>query len=486
MNNQTNIIQGMFWKFGERILAQGISFLVSVVLSRILLPSDYGTVALVLIFINIANVFVTSGFSTALVQNKNASELDFSTNFYCSLALSAVVYGIVFGAAPYIADFYQMPELKTILRVFSLRIPISSFSAIQHAYVERNMLFKKYFLSTLLGTIVSGIVGISMALMNFGVWALVSQYFTNTIIDIIVLFITVPWRPHFLFSLKSAKSMISYGWKILASDLSGTLFDQIRSLLIGKAYSSSDLAYYNKGKQLPDLISVNVCATLMTVLFPAISNVNDNIEEVKQITHKALLLLSYIMFPLLFGLAGIARPLVKFLYTDKWMNAILYIQILCVASMINMSSSVSLQVIKALGRSDVILKMEFIKKPIYLLLLFIGIQKGPLYVAVTMAIYNIFECFMNSISLEKVGKYSLKNQVMDVIGHLFMSAIMMLAIFPLSYLKISSFLILILQITCGALVYIILSIVMKDNAFLYLLKTLTKIIKIRKHEATML
>ena len=325
-----------------------------------------------------------------------------------------------------------------------------------------------------------------MALMNFGVWALVSQYFTNTIIDIIVLFITVPWRPHFLFSLKSAKSMIGYGWKILASDLSGTLFDQIRSLLIGKAYSSSDLAYYNKGKQLPDLISVNVCATLMTVLFPAISNVNDNIEEVKQITHKALLLLSYIMFPLLFGLAGIARPLVKFLYTDKWMNAILYIQILCVASMINMSSSVSLQVIKALGRSDVILKMEFIKKPIYLLLLFIGIQKGPLYVAVTMAIYNVFECFMNSISLEKVGKYSLKNQVMDVIGHLFMSAIMMLAIFPLSYLKISSFLILILQITCGALVYIILSIVMKDNAFLYLLKTLTKIIKIRKHEATML
>lgn len=476
----------MFWKFGERILAQGISFLVSVVLSRILLPSDYGTVALVLIFINIANVFVTSGFSTALVQNKNASELDFSTNFYCSLALSAVVYGIVFGAAPYIADFYQMPELKTILRVFSLRIPISSFSAIQHAYVERNMLFKKYFLSTLLGTIVSGIVGISMALMNFGVWALVSQYFTNTIIDIIVLFITVPWRPHFLFSLKSAKGMISYGWKILASDLSGTLFDQIRSLLIGKAYSSSDLAYYNKGKQLPDLISVNVCATLMTVLFPAISNVNDNIEEVKKITHKALLLLSYIMFPLLFGLAGIARPLVKFLYTDKWMNAILYIQILCVASMINMSSSVSLQVIKALGRSDVILKMEFIKKPIYLLLLFIGIQKGPLYVAITMAIYNVFECFMNSISLEKVGEYSLKNQVMDVIGHLFMSAIMMLAIFPLSYLKISSFLILILQITCGALVYIILSIVMKDNAFLYLLKTLTKIIKIRKHEATML
>lgn len=477
MNSKTSIIQGMFWKFGERILAQGISFLVSVVLSRILLPSDYGTVALVLVFINIANVFVTSGFSTALVQNKNASELDFSTNFYCSLALSIVVYCIAFGAAPYIADFYQMPELKIILRVFSLRIPISSISAIQHAYVERNMLFKKYFLSTLLGTIVSGIVGISMALMNFGVWALVSQYFTNTIIDIIVLFITVPWRPHFLFSLKSARSMISYGWKILASDLSGTLFDQLRSLLIGKAYSSSDLAYYNKGKQLPDLLSVNVCATLMTVLFPAISNVNDNIEEVKKITHKALELLSYIMFPLLLGLAGIAGPLVEFLYTDKWMNAIGYIQILCVASMINMSSTVSLQVIKALGRSDVILKMEFIKKPIYLILLLIGIKIGPLSVAITMAIYNVIEYFMNSISLARVGQYALKNQVMDVLRHLFMSVIMGLAIFPLSCLKISPLLVLILQITCGVLVYLILSIITKDNAFLYLIKALTKFIK---------
>lgn len=477
MNSKTSIIQGVFWKFGERILAQGISFFVSVVLSRILLPSDYGTVALVLVFINIADVFVTSGFSTALVQNKNASELDFSTNFYCSFVLSLVVYGIVFGAAPYIADFYQMPELKTILRVFSLRIPISSFSAIQHAYVERNMLFKKYFFSTLLGTIVSGIVGITMALMKFGVWALVFQYFTNTIIDIIILFITVPWRPHFLFSIESAKSMISYGWKILASDLSGTLFDQLRSLMTGKAYSSSDLAYYNKGKQLPDLISVNVCATLMTVLFPAISNVNDSIEEVKTITHKALVLSSYIMFPLLLGLVGIAEPLVKFLYTDKWMNAIIYIQILCVASMINMSSSVSLQVIKALGRSDVILKMEFVKKTIYIILLFIGIHSGPLYVAITMAIYNIFECFMNSVSLAKVGQYSLKNQVSDVIGHLFMSVIMLLVIFPLSNLKFSPLLILILQITCGIFVYSILSIITRDYAFIYLYKTLTKFIK---------
>lgn len=269
---KNKVFSGLIWKFAERILAQGVSFIVSVVLARILMPSDYGIVALILVFINIANVFVTSGFSTALVQNKDANSVDFSTNFYCSFALSILVYGILFAIAPFLSQFYEMPDLALILRVFALRIPLSAYSAIQHAYVERYMIFKRYFFSTLGGTLISGVVGIMMAYNGFGAWALIAQYFTNTIVDILVLSITVPWHPEFRFSWKSAKSMMNYGWKILVADLSGTFFDQLRSLIVGKAYTSADLAFYNKGNQLPSLITTNISSSIMTVLFPAIAN----------------------------------------------------------------------------------------------------------------------------------------------------------------------------------------------------------------------
>ena len=210
MNNENlknSIFSGVFWKFAERILAQGVSFIVSVILARILMPSDYGIVALILEYIIIAEVLVTSGFSTAFVQNKEANRIDFSTNFYCSLAVSVLVYLILFIAAPFIEKFYDMQRLALVLRVFALRIPLSAYSAIQHAYVERHMIFKRYFFSTLGGTLISGVVGIIMAYKGFGAWALIAQYFTNTIVDILDLSITVPWHPELVFSWKSAKSM---------------------------------------------------------------------------------------------------------------------------------------------------------------------------------------------------------------------------------------------------------------------------------------
>ena len=468
------IMQGMLWKFAERILAQGVSFLVSVVLSRLLLPDDYGVVALVLVFINIANVFVTSGFSTALIQKKGADETDFSTNFYCCFALSLVIYVVIFLCAPFIAGFYGMPDLTLIVRVFSIRIPISSISSIQHAYVEKNMLFKRFFLSTLLGTVLSGIVGILMALLHFGVWALIAQYFTNTIVDIVVLLITVPWRPRLIFSTKSAREMTNYGWKILASDLSGTMFDQLRSLLIGKVYLPSDLAYYNKGKQLPDLISVNVCASLMTVLFPAISNVNDDSDKVKLISEKALSILSYIMFPMFLGLASIAKPLVLCLYSEKWADAIIYIQVLAIAAMLSATSTVSLQAIKAVGRSDLILKMEFLKKPVYLVLLLIGIILGPIHIAVTMTIYNIFEWLLDSITLSSITHFTLCDQLKTILGPLGMSTIMALLIYPLSWIKATELVVLLLKVVCAIVSYIIMSIITKNESF----STILDILKI--------
>lgn len=470
---KNRIFSGLFWKFGERILAQGVSFAVSVVLSRLLLPDDYGVVAIVLIFINIANVFVTSGFSTALVQKKDATDVDFSTNFYCSLVMSLIVYIVMFFISPVIANFYVMPDLALIIKVFSLRIPLSAFSAIQHAYVERHMLFKRYFFSTLFGTIVSGVVGIVFAYNGFGVWALIAQYFTNTIIDILVLLITIDWKPKALFSWKSAKNMMSYGSKILLADLSGTFFDQLRALIIGKIYTSSDLAFYNKGNQLPNLITTNVSASVMTVLFPAISNINDDRVRVKELTRKSTKTMAYIILPMLLGLACISKPLITILFTKKWIETVPYIQILSIACAVGMIGAISLQTIKAIGRSDIILKLEFIKKPVYVVLLVAGAFISPLAVAITMLIYNIFGTLVNSYQLSKVINYSLREQFIDLKESFLMCLIMSGVIYPMSFWKANCWIIIGSQILLGVGVYLGMSIITHNESY-YAIKNLIK------------
>lgn len=471
MNSESlkkSIFSGVFWKFSERILAQGVSFIVSVILARILMPSDYGIVALILVFINLANVFVTSGFSTALVQNKDANSVDFSTNFYCSLAISLLVYLVLFIFAPYIEDFYSMDGLSLVLRVFALRIPLSAYSAIQHAYVERHMIFKRYFFSTLGGTLISGVVGILMAYKGFGAWALIAQYFTNTIVDIIVLSITVPWHPELVFSWKSAKSMMNYGWKILVADLSGTFFDQLRSLIVGKAYTSADLAFYNKGNQLPSLITTNISTSIMSVLFPAIANISEEKTRVKEITRKAVKIMSFVMFPMLFGLAAVSGPLINVLFTSKWALAVPFVQILSISSAISLIGGVSLQAIKAIGKSDIILKLEVYKKPVYVLLLIIGVKINVTAVAVTMLLYSIYGNVVNAGPLKKEIDYTYREQLKDLSPAFLMSGVMGLLVYMVSYLKLNNVLLLFIQVLVGIALYLGMAMVFKVDTLKYL------------------
>ena len=466
---KSRVFFGIIWKFSERILAQSVSFIVSVILARLLLPEEYGIVSLVLVFINLANVFVVSGFATALVQNKNAADVDFSTNFYCGLALSVLIYAILFFAAPWIAAFYAIPRLVPVLRVFALRIPISSVSAIQHAYVERHMIFKRFFFSTLFGTLLSGAAGIALAYAGFGVWALVAQYFTNTVVDILILGITVPWRPRLLFSWASAKAMMRYGWKILAADLSGTFFNYLRSLMIGRVYTSADLAYYEKGTQFPGLIHSNLSSTIMTVLFPAIANVSEDRERVKAMTRRAVQVTAYVMFPFLFGLAAVAEPLVLVLLTDKWAAAVPFVRILSFSSAIGLISDASLQSMKAIGRSDVVLRLEFVKKPVYVLLLLVGIRISVTAVAVTALVYSVYGTMMNARPLKKYLRYSYQEQLSDLKIPALLSCAMAGTIGLISFLHLGNLPMLVLQILTGAGFYIAASWILKVDSLFYLL-----------------
>jgi O-antigen/teichoic acid export membrane protein len=312
-----DVIKNLIWKFSERMLAQVVTFVVSIVLARLLSPAEYGTIALVMVFITIADVFANAGFGNALIQKLHVDNVDYSSVLYLSLGISFIIYGILFISAPYIADFYNSASLCMVLRVLGIRVPIAAFNSVQQAYVSKNMLFKRFFFSTLFGTLLSGVVGCVMAYNGFGIWSLVGQYLTNTIVDTTVLWFTVKWRPDLVFSFKRVKTLFSFGWKLLVSSLLDTGYQQLRSLVIGGKYTSSDLAYYNRGQQYPQLVVTNVNTSISSVLFPAISKNQENLEVVKNMTRRAIKTSSYIMWPLMFGLAIVSKPLVSWMLTDK-------------------------------------------------------------------------------------------------------------------------------------------------------------------------
>ncbi len=471
-NNQ--IFSGLFWKFGERIIAQGVSFLVSMILARLLMPEQYGTVALVLVFINLANVFVTNGLGDALIQKKNSDKKDFSTIFYCSVIMSILLYLILFFSAPSIASFYQNDELIDIIRILSIQIPLAAIKNIQHSYVSKHMMFKKFFYSTLGGTLISGIIGIYLAYNGFGVWALVAQYLINSTIDILILFLTVNWKPSLDFSTKSAKTLLSYGWKLILSQFINTLYTELRSLLIGKVYTSGDLAAYNKGNQFPSLLITNINSSISSVLFPAMSKIGDDKLKLKELTRKSIKLSSYILFPLLTGLIIVAEPLIVLLLTDNWLVCVPFLQISCLYWMFQPSQTANVQAIKAAGRSDICLKLEIIKKIIGVLLIFITINISVYAVVIANAVFAGISALINIIPNKKLIAYGVKEQIIDVFPSLILSIAMFVACYQVNWLNTNHIVTIFLQIVVGIIVYITGSWLLKIDSFKYILNIIKK------------
>lgn len=467
LRNKT--LGSLLWKFAESFGAQGISFVVSMVLARILMPDEYGTIAIVTVIISLCNVFVNSGLGTALIQKKDADELDFSTVFYFSLGVSAVIYLFLFFLAPYIATYYSDELLCEVIRIMAISIIIASFNTVQHAYVSRHMQFKRFFFSTLGGTIGSAVVGITMAYRGLGVWALVGQYLFNSTVDTIVLFCTIEWKPKLMFSWKRWQDLFSYSWKLLISSLIDTTYNNLRSLIIGKQYTSADLAYYNKGKQFPDMISSNILTAIENVLFPAISIKQNNIESVKSMVRRFIKTGSYLMMPLMIGLAVVSKPLVTLILTDKWQFCVPYIQIYCVVGFLQPIQTANQQAIKALGRSDITLKLEIIKKVFGVTLLLAVMKQGVFAIAASNIIYSIVVLLMNTFPNIKLLDYSLFEQLKDIINNLVITFIMGVAVYFIGMIPLSVIVVLFLQISVGITVYIGMSFVTKNESFNYIL-----------------
>jgi len=464
VENNQKIVKGLFWKFSERFSAQIVSFIVSILLARLLLPSDYGIVSLVLVFIDLANVFVVNGFSTALIQNKNSDEVDFSTMFFSSLFISLLFYFIIFCSAGFIANFYDNLLIIPVVRVLALRIPLSAINSIQHAYVSRKMQFKKFFFSTIIGTIFSGVVGIVMALKGYGVWALVAQYLVNSIVDTIVLFFTIGWKPKFLFSYKRAKIMMNYGWKITLGAFVDELYIQVRALIIGKKYNSESLAFYNKGNQFPKLFITNINSSISSVLFPGMSNLSDNKAEVKQLCQKFIKNVSFLISPLMIGLYVVSPALISILLTEAWMPCLPFLRIACINYMLTPINSANLQAIKALGRSDVFLKLEITKKVLGIIILLISMWFGIYVLALSALFVQILCNILNAIPTKKLLGYGYLDQMRDIIPSIGMSIIMGLIICLLEFFNLNNILLLILQVLLGIIIYFALSFCLKNES----------------------
>lgn len=476
-SERDSFFSGFFWKFNEQIAGQLVSFVVSIVLARLLSPKDYGIVSLVNVFIVIASVFVTSGFSASLIQKKDATQLDFSTIFHISLIFSFIIYGIIYLCAPLISDFYRNDTLIPIVRVFALQLPLSSINSIQQAYVSRHMAFRKIFVSTTVATILSGLIGIMLAFIGWGVWALVAQTILSTALQTLVLLLEIPWRPKFEFSIESAKELIGYGWKVFGASLLGTFFNELRNLTIGRFYSPANLAYYNRGSRLPELIANNIDGTITSVLFPVLSKHSDDFDKLKSMIRRSIRTSTFIIMPLMFGLAVAAKPVTQILLTDKWLPSVPFMQCLCISAAFGSISNANMQVIKASGRSDILLKLEFIKKPVYLVFLIASIKINIFAVAISMTMYNIVGMLINVRPNKKLIHYSYKEQFKDIFPALSLSIFMASCIFPVQLLDFNPYVELIIEILLGGLTYIGASYILKLESFFYLIDYVKSIIK---------
>lgn len=454
-----------------------MQFIIQIVLARLLLPEDYGVIAIVTVFIAIANVFIQSGFNTALIQKKEIDDTDLSSVFYLSLFVAFIIYIIIFFAAPLIAQFYKQEILTSVLRILSLTLFFGAVNSIQQAIVSRKMEFKKYFFSSLGGIIISAVVGIVIAYSGFGVWALVTQQLVNIISVMIILWFTVKWRPKLLFSFKRLKILFSYGWKLLCSGLIDTIYKNIYDLVIGKKYSSISLAYYNRGKQFPNIIVQNLDGSISSVMLPALSKEQDDKVKVKRMMRRAIMTSSYIIFPITIGLAVTAKPMVSVVLTDKWLQCVPFLQILSISYAFWPIHTANLQAINAVGRSDIFLKLEIIKKIIGITILLITMPIGLIPMAIGQIISGVISTFINAYPNKKLLNYSYLEQIKDILPSLTISIIMGLLTYCIAFLKLSSIITLTIQVIFGIFIYVILSKTFKLECFEYLINILKNLRK---------
>lgn len=449
-------ISGVKWSAIGRFSTQGIGFVIGLLLARVLSPSDYGVVGMVGIFFAIAQTFIDSGFCSALIRKNDCNDTDYSTAFYFNIIVGLICCILLSLCAPYIAEFFETPILKEIVIVMSINMFISSFTIVQWAKLNSAIDFKTQAKIGLITTILSGIVGLTLAYSGFGVWSLVFQNLVATILRTIILFVTAKWMPKWVFSKQSFNYLFGFGSKILTASLLHTIYANMTTVIIGKFYTAKDLGFYSRGESLASLPSMNITGILQSVTYPILSKIQDDDKRLIQVYRKYIAMTSMIIFFGMCLLAALAKPLILLLLTEKWVDSVIYLQIFCFALMFDHLCQLNLNILYVKGRSDLVLRLEIIKKTISISMIIAAIPFGILAICIARAIYTQIAVIINTYYTGKLFGLGYFAQVKDFIGYLVGSMVAVFPAFLLTFTEFPHWSILILGTVVAVMIYLIL------------------------------
>ena len=474
--NKAKVIKSLIYKFIERFSVKSIGLVISIIQARLLAPEVFGQLSLLLVFTDLSLTVVDGGLNSALVQSKEVKERDYSTVFIITLGLTAVMIVLLYFAAPLIAGYYQSPALIMPLRFYSLSMFFSAFNSIQVARMQREMRFREMMYCSLAATLTAGTLGIAMAYKGAGLWALVGYYFSHIAVTCIAMFCTDRWIPRGKFSKDSAKRLYGFGIKMLASSMITTIYNDIRPLIIGKKFSTADLGYYERGQRFSTTVSRNLDTAVQSVMFPVMAQAQDDKKQVRAMLRRAQTMGEFVIFPAMVGMSAVAEPMVRLLLTEKWMPCVIFVQVLCIAEMQTPITSANLVAVKALGRSDILMKQELLRRTLMIIVLLITVF---VFNSVEAIAYGFLfsawlDAIITSMPVKQLLDYGFADQAKDMWRCALAAVIMGAAVAALNLLNIPDAAKLAVQIITGAAVYAAACAALKVESFTYVLNMLKK------------
>ncbi len=466
-NLQHKTIHALSWSFVEVIAQRGVQFVIGIVLARLLFPEQFGLIGMLTIFMAIAQTFLDSGFGAALIQKREVTQTDTCSIFYFNILVGLAAAGLLCLVAPWVADFYKQPILTPLMRALSLTIVINSFGLIQSTILTRQINFKTQTKVSLIASALSGIIGITLAALGFGVWSLVVQQISAALFSVICLWSFNPWRPALIFSFNALREMFGFGSRLLFSGLLNQIFDNSYSVVIGRLFSTADLGYFTRATTLVGFPTNTLSGMVGRVTFPVFSTIQDDPARLKRGLKKALTVLVLVNFPMMIGLAIVARPLVLVMLTEKWSACVPYLQLFCASGLLLPLHVMNLNVLQALGRSDLFLRLEIIKKILIAINIAITWRWGILAMIYGIVANSIIGYYLNSYYSGALISYPLREQVTDMVPYLIVSIVMGIAVYAMGLLHFSHhWSMLLVQIATGIVVYVFLCRAFRLKAFI--------------------
>lgn len=474
-------IKGAGWSFADNIMSQGITFLVGLILARLLTPEEYGLIGIILIFIALFNSIVDSGFSNALIRKNDAKDIDYNTVFITNMVLSVVLFFALYFSAPAIARFFNQPSLTPLTRVMGSVVIINAFAIIHRTILVKRVDFKTQTKVSLIASVASGVIGISMAVAGYGVWSLVGQQISRQLLNSVFLWIWTKWYPKIQFSIESFKELFSFGWKLLVSGLIDTVWREIYQVVIGKCYSAETLGQYTRAQQFGSIFSSNLTAVVQRVSYPVLSEIQDDKIRLKSAYQKVIKVTMLVTFCCMLGLASIAEPMIVTLIGEQWLPAVPLLQIICFMMMLYPLHAINLNMLQVQGRSDLFLKLEIIKKTIAV---------GPLLLGVFMDIYwmlwgsvvtGFISYYLNAFYSGRFLNYSMWEQIKDIMPSFVVALVMAALVYAISLINVSSIVLLMIQILAGVAIVIILCEILSLDAYLEIKNILLSFINKIRH-----